>query len=452
MVRPKVSVIIPSLNTAAYLRECMDSVLAQTLSELEIWFIDAGSTDGTLTIIEEYMGRDERIRLLHSDKKSYGYQVNLGIAQAKGEYVAIVEPDDYLERDAYEKLYQVAKQTMADYVKGTADFFFRLTENTDYRIPYLMFSEAEYARQNGMIATSPKRDASIILKDTFLWNGLYRASLIRQIQLNETKGAAYQDIGFLMQLFCLSEKAIFIRDKVYHYRNGDGNASAYHRNAFAFLKQEYMFIELLYADLTPEAKESVEIKLFYQTHKRFVLMTLTGHFWDKAEEPIQYIQKRISSAVKKGIVHSEHVEQGKREDFLAFLESPLCLYNHLQSKYAPYQTNLRTIRQTIGDGDAIIFGCGNWGSFLVLLLLKWQLKGTVVFCDNDPARQGTYVKDVPVLSPEQARERFPDAAVIIANKRHREDIKSQLLDSGVAANRIGIYEYNGDPIFLHGIL
>ena len=78
-MRAKVSVIMPSLNVAAYIRECLDSVISQSLQELEIICIDAGSTDGTKEILTDYAKRDSRIVLLHSERKSYGRQVNMGL-------------------------------------------------------------------------------------------------------------------------------------------------------------------------------------------------------------------------------------------------------------------------------------------------------------------------------------------------------------------------------------
>ncbi len=69
---PKVTVIMPSLNVRKYISTCIESVLAQTLQDIEILAVDAGSDDGTLEILQDYARRDERIRLIHSDKRSYG--------------------------------------------------------------------------------------------------------------------------------------------------------------------------------------------------------------------------------------------------------------------------------------------------------------------------------------------------------------------------------------------
>ena len=115
---PKVSVIMPCLNMEKYIRQCLNSVVCQTLKEIEIIIVDAGSKDGTLEILREYAREDARIQVLHSDKKSYGYQMNRGIAMASGEYIGIVETDDFIEPDMMAVLYGKAVETGADYVKA----------------------------------------------------------------------------------------------------------------------------------------------------------------------------------------------------------------------------------------------------------------------------------------------------------------------------------------------
>ena len=114
----RISVIMPSLNVNEYIDACMASVRNQTLCDIEILCIDAGSTDGTVEKLAEYAQKDARIKLLHSDIRSYGHQVNMGLGSAVGEYIAIVETDDYVSTNMLERLYDVAKRGTVDYVKG----------------------------------------------------------------------------------------------------------------------------------------------------------------------------------------------------------------------------------------------------------------------------------------------------------------------------------------------
>ena len=115
---PKISILLPSYNVASYIQECIESVMGQTLTDIEILCIDAGSTDGTSEIIEKYAAADRRIRLIKSDKKSYGYQINLGMDLAQGEFLGIVETDDCIGSHMYEVLYKAAIENVLDYVKA----------------------------------------------------------------------------------------------------------------------------------------------------------------------------------------------------------------------------------------------------------------------------------------------------------------------------------------------
>ena len=110
---PKVTVILPTLNMKAYIHQSLKSVLDQTLKEIEVFVVDAASTDGTREIVREYMENDSRVFLLDDVKKSTGYAKNIGIEMSSAPYIAMVEPDDYIELDMMEKLYQAAEETGA---------------------------------------------------------------------------------------------------------------------------------------------------------------------------------------------------------------------------------------------------------------------------------------------------------------------------------------------------
>lgn len=116
---PKVSVIIPVYNTEKFLRKCLDSVCNQTLQDIEIICINDCSTDGSLEILREYAGKDNRIKLIELLENCGAAKArNIGIDIAEGEYLGFVDSDDFIDLDFYEKLYQRAVETKADAAKG----------------------------------------------------------------------------------------------------------------------------------------------------------------------------------------------------------------------------------------------------------------------------------------------------------------------------------------------
>ena len=131
---PKVSVIMPSLNVSNYIDLCPTIVMQKYLANIEIICVDGASNDGTLDILNHYAASDSRIHIIHADKKSYGYQMNLGIRAATGEYIGIVETDDFVPRDMFEKLYHAAKEHHADVVK--ADFYRFMEKDGSYACRY----------------------------------------------------------------------------------------------------------------------------------------------------------------------------------------------------------------------------------------------------------------------------------------------------------------------------
>ena len=128
----KVSVIMPSLNVVNYIEDCIDSVINQNMKDIEIICVDAYSTDGTLEKLCDYQKADSRIIIIKSDVKSYGYQVNLGITAAKGEYIAIIETDDLIKEGMLSELYQKAKNNNLDYIKCEFAYMWKDTEGYVY--------------------------------------------------------------------------------------------------------------------------------------------------------------------------------------------------------------------------------------------------------------------------------------------------------------------------------
>ncbi len=116
MYKSKISVIIPIYNTEKHLRQCLDSIINQTLKEIEIICVNDESTDGSLDIVNEYAQKDERIKIINKKNNGAAAARNTGMDHAAGEYIGFVDSDDWIALDMYEKLYENAKSYNSDIV------------------------------------------------------------------------------------------------------------------------------------------------------------------------------------------------------------------------------------------------------------------------------------------------------------------------------------------------
>lgn len=427
---PKVSVIMPSLNVEKYIKQCIESVINQTFSDIEIICVDAGSTDGTLEILKEYAEKDSRITIINSGKRSYGYQMNLGIAAAEGEYIGIVETDDFIENNMYEILYNNAVKYDVEFIKGNRYDFGKI--GCYDRVKTMqVFYEEEY-NDELLYFVEKKKIHELILKDYYVWNGIYKAEFVKTIRFNETPGAAYQDIGFLAQVFTKAEKAAYINIPFYHYRLDNSGSSCYNKNAFKYLAEEYEYVNTFIDYENTDAGNLLLKKLFGQVYRRIMIMAYSGDIWGNAEEYLNRISK-----VLKPLDIPENNYCAK--EVHTFVNSPLELYYEYKKTIENNDKLVSEYLENIsGENRIVIFGCGLYGEYAHLLT---ALKGfsVVACCDNSEKMWGKELNGVGIISPSEVIEKYPDALYVIANKNHRKEICKQLVDAGIAEKKITYY-------------
>ena len=112
----KISVIIPVYNVEKYLYRCVDSVLGQTYYNIEVILIDDGSTDSSPEICDEYQKRDKRVKVIHKKNSGAASSRNIGLSSAKGDYIAFIDSDDYIELDMYENMMKINEEYNCDIV------------------------------------------------------------------------------------------------------------------------------------------------------------------------------------------------------------------------------------------------------------------------------------------------------------------------------------------------
>ena len=265
---PKVSVIIPTYNSEEYLRECLDSVVNQTLKDIEIICINDGSTDSSPAILEEYAAKDSRVKVISKTNAGYGHTMNVGLDVARGEYIGIVESDDYVKPDMYEVLYKLAIEKDADIIK--ADFYrFSVRKNGRLSLEYNDLSHGEKEYYNRVL--EPAKNIEIFRFIMNTWSGIYKRAFIEKyhIRHNETPGASFQDNGFFFQTFCQAEKVYFVDKPFYMNRRDNPNSSVKSREKVFCICDEYRYIRE-FLDKNPELKSRYITVYFVKKYHNYM--------------------------------------------------------------------------------------------------------------------------------------------------------------------------------------
>lgn len=218
---PKISVIVPIYGVEKYLKECVDSILSQTFTDLEILLIDDGGKDSCPQMIDEYAQKDSRVIAIHKPNGGYGQTCNVGLQRATGEYISIIEPDDYIESTMYEDLYNIAQQFNSDIVKsGYYD--------------NLQLEKVNYCKKVKWHDYIPE-DKSFTIKDypyflyyhPSIWSCIYKKEFLdkHNIRFVEAPGAGWTDNPFQVQTMCLAEKINYTSEAYYYWRRITNNES-----------------------------------------------------------------------------------------------------------------------------------------------------------------------------------------------------------------------------------
>ena len=208
--RPAVSVLTPVYNVEKYLPQCLDSLKAQTLKNIEFICINDGSTDGSLEILESYSKNDSRFKIIDKANSGYGASMNCGLDMASGEYIGIVESDDFASPDMFEKLYKFASRHNLDLVKSN---YFEYDGKDVVKLePCAPFP---YRR-----VYDPRDMLDVLRVLPIIWTALYRREMLvsNNIRFNETPGASFQDTSFVFRSWAASHRVALLRDAYLHYR------------------------------------------------------------------------------------------------------------------------------------------------------------------------------------------------------------------------------------------
>lgn len=203
----KVSVIIPVYNTEALLPRCLESVVAQTLSDIEIICVDDGSTDGSLRLLNEWAARDSRIRVIHQSNGRQGKARNAGMAIAKGEYIGFIDSDDYIPVEYFERLYEAAKEVDAD--MAICGIVKQKPLGNKRVIGFERNEVFDTAAEKFTVCSCPPNFHPV--------NKLYRRAMLDSIELRFAEGVQYEDVMFVTRALAESGRLVTVSDVWYCY-------------------------------------------------------------------------------------------------------------------------------------------------------------------------------------------------------------------------------------------
>lgn len=411
---------MPSLNVRDYIEEALNSVCNQSLKDIEIICIDAGSTDGTWDIIRKASVEDNRIRTYQSEVKSYGYQVNLGIEMAQGEYVAILETDDFVSLDMYGTLYKAAKRWDVDYIK--CDYYAYFNDKCGERRYIERIISTNESLYNKPFC--PRDYPRNVIDDWYLWNGIYKKSFLKEnaISLSNTPGAAFQDIGFLHQVSVSAKRIIYIKNKLYYYCIDREGASSKSNKTLKYIRQEYGRIMEETKELDDDIIKRMIFARMARSYVRACMDSSDEVFVEEETIDIcEWFRRALLTGEEKKLLNNANLPYSMRDGYNALLSST--------EEYLANRKRKKTLLiDFLGKGNPIvIFGCGLYGkeAFIELSSNRYVVNA---FMDNNHNLWGEEIEGVKVISPDEIPNLSINTRIVIANEKYSNEIRNQIID------------------------
>ena len=222
MKNVKVSIIIPSFNTEKYICQCLDSVVNQTLKDIEIICVDNLSTDNTLNILKEYAKKDDRIKVISNKQKGAATSRNVGIDAACGEYIGFVDSDDYIHLEMFEKLYDTAKSKDLDMCMCKISTFEDGSDDLNDDIWYFALNCFNQLEKDVFNHRDTKEFIGEIA--VTVYNKIYKKSMIENNHIRFATNLLFEDEIFFYDTYLHSNRVSVIPYNLYYYRtNREGS-------------------------------------------------------------------------------------------------------------------------------------------------------------------------------------------------------------------------------------
>lgn len=316
----QVSVVIPVYNTAAHLEQCLDSVAAQSMSDIEIICVDDGSTDESPAILAQYAAKDSRFHVITQINAGPGAARNTGLASVKGEFVIFLDSDDWFEPDFLKKMVQCAVKTGADVTVCKAVEF---DTATGRELPSEWMLKDQYLPQGEYF--TPEYVADHLFQFTYgwPWDKLYKADYIEKNELNYPALPNSEDLVFVFQSLALAKRIAVLKETSVHHRVNRSSSVSNSRKLAPEVPHQALSL----------LRDALKSRSLYETYERtFLNWAMEFLVWNVANMGDRQAQKTYFLKLKR-----EWLPQMKFEDHpRAYYNDRFTYAKYRLVKYFPY--------------------------------------------------------------------------------------------------------------------
>lgn len=307
-----VSIIVPIFNVEKYLIRCIESIVNQTYSNLEIILVDDGSPDNCPQICDEWANKDSRIKVIHKENGGLSDARNAGIELATGEYISFIDSDDYVDLRFIELLLQTMLQENSDIVECKVVKFF---ENGAYETTSDDLATKDFSAEEALSALIDDKELH-----QYVWNKFYKASLVDDILF--PIGKYHEDEFWTHQVFGRAQKVIKINKSLYYYfqRNDSIMGLSYNMSRLDALEgkiDRHIFLQTYFPSLLLKSRINIFASCIYAY--QCTLKYLTGKEKNKA-------QKIIKDYLSKNELTFSEIAQVKKSSRKYFFLAKINLY------------------------------------------------------------------------------------------------------------------------------
>ena len=372
-IQPKLSIIIPIYNVNKYLKECLESIINQTLKNIEIICVNDGSTDNSLEIIMQF-SFDNRVIIINKINTGYGDSMNNGFDFATGKYIGIVESDDFIDINMFKSLYKYTKKGDIDIIR--CNFYLYWGKNKKHILYFQIIKELYNKIFN------PIENNNIFFIQPSIWSGIYKKEFLikNNIKFLPTPGASYQDTSFFYKTLFKANKIFCTKKAFYYYRQTNSNSSVNNNtiNKVMFTHKELNEIEKFIKK---------DIKLYNINQRYFNTKKIMTLLWnlnrvDKKKQYNKILYKEIYEILKSdNYIHEQ------------FNNFEINYLNHLKYNgeertseiflYSPKEKNPQ-ISVIIP-----IYNCEKYIKECLSSLIKQTFKNFEIICINDGSNDDT---------------------------------------------------------------